>query len=201
MISYIKGLLTYATSTYVILESQGIGYKIFIPASSIQRLPQLQETYVLHTSLVVKEMSQVLYGFHEPMERDLFEALLNVNGIGPKTALSLIGHLSLKELQSAVENEEHLKICKVPGIGKKTAERLVIELRDKLSHFSSPDPSTHMMEAKLDQPSQKIKDAMSALINLGYNQLTAQKAIKKTMQDCSDEIDLGLLITNALKNV
>lgn len=201
MLNYLKGLLVAATSTYIVLEANGLGYKIFIPASGLNKLPQLKESYLVHTSLVIKEMSQTLYGFHEPLERDLFEELLNVNGIGPKTALSLIGHLSLQQLQEAVENDEINKICKVPGIGKKTAERLIIELRDKLNHFNIPQPASHQIETKTSGYSQKIKDAMSALINLGYNQMTAQKAIKKTVQEFSEEIELGLLITHALKNI
>ena len=201
MISYVKGLLVLINPTHVIIESKGIGYKIFVPANAFQKLPALHENLTLHTSLVIKELGQFLYGFMEDKERDVFEALLNVNGIGPKTALSLIGHLTLTELKQAVDRDEHVKICKVPGIGKKTAERLVIELRDKLDHFVSSTPHLSFVDIQATGVSQKIKDAMSALINLGYNQLFAQKAIKKTIGELSEEVELGLLITHALKHI
>lgn len=200
MFAYIKGELVFSTPSNVIVEANGIGYKISIPASTFSKLPQLGDRVCLHVSFVVRELSHTLYGFNSALDRDLFELLQDVSGIGPKIALSVIAHISLPELRKAIGNHELATICKIPGIGKKTAERLIIELRDKLPSAFPNDPSEHFV-ALSDPKSQKIADAMNALINLGYNQITAQKAIKKTLQDHSDDIDLALLITHSLKHV
>lgn len=199
MFAFIKGELVSSSLVTVIVETNGIGYKIWIPTSTFSRLPQLGSAVFLHVSYVVRELSHTLYGFLHASERDLFEVLLNVTGIGPKLALSLIGHLSLQELSQAISSHNLAAICKVPGVGKKTAERLIIELRDKLP-TASLGPTEHAISVP-DTKSQKISDAMNALINLGYNQMTAQKAIQKTLQEIPGELDLGLLITCSLKHV
>jgi len=195
MYHFMRGKLVEATPVFIILETAGIGYKIFIPASALSELPQLGEECFLHTSYVVREFVVALYGFLRPVERDLFELLQNVSGIGPKTALSLIGHLGPASLQAAVHGEEVFTLCKVPGIGKKTAERLIIELRDKIL------PAQTLVNMPQDPSKTKISDAMNALVNLGYNHMTAQKALKKSLKELPETIDLGALVTHALKNV
>lgn len=200
MYAYIKGELVHTAPSTVIVETGGIGYQINIPANVFAKLPQLGSTVMLHTSYVVRELSHTLYGFLSVHERDMFETLMGVTGIGPKLALSINGHISLSDLQRAVGNADIPVICRIPGIGKKTAERLIIELRDKLQDIAPRDPSD--LSIPLSDPNtHKIRDAMNALVNLGYNQSTAQKAIKKTMHDLSDEVDLATLIMTSLKNV
>jgi len=203
MYAYIKGILIEATISNVILEANGIGYKIHTPVNLLSQLPQIEENILLHTSFVIRENSQTLYGFLSSQGRDLFESLQGVTGIGPKVALCIIGHISSKNLSLAITQGDIVAISKVPGIGKKTAERLIIEMRDKVNTlFPSQDFSEYATQVKLDPKNQAINDAMSALINLGYNQLTAQKAMKKTLRDLDDvNVDLGLLITTALQNI
>lgn len=202
MIHFIRGILVDSTPGTAILETAGIGYKVHIPASTYSKLAQHGEETVLHTSLVVREVSQTLYGFFYAEERDLFEALITVSGIGPKIALALIGHLSVNQMHAAIGDQDITLISKVPGIGKKTAQRLVIELRDKFSKSSkAPLPSDFAIQIDSDPRGQKIADAMSALINLGYKQSAAQKALKKSLANLPDTIDLPELITDALKNV
>lgn len=201
MIAHLKGKLVNSSPTSIIVDVGGIGYRIFIPASLCGKLPQVGEDVTLQTSFVVRELSQTLYGFLSPQERDAFEALMGVTGIGPKMALSVIGHLSLPELQRAVANADVATLSKVPGIGKKTAERLIIEMRDKLQAKFLHDPADLAVHFPTDPHSQTISDAMSALINLGYNQMTAQKAIKKSLKDMPECIDLAAIITSALKHV
>lgn len=200
MFAYIKGTLVQSSPTSVVLETNGIGYKIFIPASALSQLPQTNSLLTLHTSFIVRELSQTLYGFFSMQERDFFDALLGVTGIGPKIALALIGHMSLSELQRAISSEDTATLCRVPGIGKKGAERLIIEMRDKVGASSahSSEMSAHYVA---DPHAQAVNDAMSALINLGYNQNIAQKAIKKSLKDIPDAIDLAALISSALKHV
>lgn len=201
MFVYVKGILKEAQPTFVVLDLNGLGYRIFIPASAFGHLPQLGEALLLHTSFIIREFSQALYGFLSVQERDVFEDLMNVSGIGPKLALSIIGHLSLQDLQKALAEGDIRLLSKVPGIGKKTAERMIIELRDKLSHLAPLSPSDYATHTFSDPKTQMVRDAMSALVNLGYNQAIAQKAIKKSMQDLPEGIDLASLITSSLKNV
>lgn len=201
MYSYFKGKLVASSPLNIVIDIHGIGYSINIPASVFGLIPGIGEHVEVHTSFIVRENSQALYGFLTSDDRNLFEALLNVSGIGPKLALSIIGHLSAQDLHYAIQNHEIAMISKVPGIGKKTAERLIIELRDKLPSILPIDPADFAVRNKADPQTLIINDAMSALINLGYNQNTAQKAIKKTLSDSGDDIDLATLITTSLKNV
>lgn len=201
MYSFLTGKLYHASPQDIVLDVAGVGYHIFIPASLFGLLPALNEIIRIHTSLIIRENCHSLYGFLTPQDRNLFEALLNVTGIGPKTALSLIGHLSVRELQHAILNHEVAIISKVPGIGKKTAERLIIDLRDKIQTLVQVDPAEFAINQKISPETQVINDAMSALINLGYNQNIAQKAIKKSLSDSNESIDLATLITTALKNI
>lgn len=200
MFAYIKGALVQSSPTGVVIETNGIGYKLFIPANVVSQLPQTGSTVTLHTSFVVRELSQTLYGFTTMQERDFFEALLGVTGIGPKIALALIGHMSLEDLHRAISSEDTKMLCHVPGIGKKGAERLIIEMRDKVEGLSLPSAC---LSASLtsDPHARTINDAVSALINLGYNQGIAQKAIKRSLKDIPDAIDVGALISSALKHI
>jgi Holliday junction DNA helicase RuvA len=199
MYSYIKGKLVSQALGSVLVETGGIGYKVFIPVNIYGKLPENGKEIVFYVSFVIRETFQALYGFLRAAERDLFEDLTTVSGIGPKIALSLIGHMSLEDFYSAIGNGDIQAINKVPGIGKKIAERLLLEMRDKISKTSkllSPE------FAEGNPHAQKISDAINALMNLGYNQATAHKAINKSFKSLSpDGIELPILITEALKNV
>ncbi|MEI8365506.1 MAG: Holliday junction branch migration protein RuvA [Parachlamydiaceae bacterium] len=200
MFCHIKGTLVHATVSFVVIDVGGVGYKIFIPANVSGQIPHSGSPITLYTSFVVREQAQTLYGFFSMQERDFFEALLGVTGIGPKIALALVGHMPLTDLQQAIVNEDTATICRIPGIGKKGAERLIIEMRDKIDvSFMSSDDSIHRTSG--DPRAQIVCDAMSALINLGYNQGTAQKAMKKSLKDAPESIDLAALISTALKHV
>lgn len=200
MFAYIKGTLTYSSPLYVVIETHGVGYQLQISASSLGRLPQLNTSLQLYTSYIVREQSQTLYGFHTVAERDLFETLLGVSGIGPKIALSIIGHLSANELYQAIQQGQIPTLCRVPGIGKKSAERMIIELRDKLPE-SFPHFPADLAISVQDSNTQKIRDAMSALVNLGYHQQAAQKAIKKSLEELPESVDLATLITSSLQQI
>lgn len=200
MFAYIKGTLVSANPSYAVVDVNGIGYMVFIPYRILGELPTFGETIQLYTSFVVREASQALYGFLNSQERDLFEILINVSGVGPKLALSLIGYLTFPELQTAVIHQDLPTLCRVPGVGKKTAERLIVELKDRLSQLM-PLVAVSMGIPVSDSKSPITQDAMYALMNLGYNQSTAQKAIKQSLKELPENADLSLLITTALKNV
>ncbi|MFZ0566248.1 MAG: Holliday junction branch migration protein RuvA, partial [Chlamydiales bacterium] len=161
MYEFIRGKLATVNSLYIVIEAYGIGYKLAIPLNHLRKLPPLGETLFLYTAWVVRENSQALYGFLTQKERDLFEILLALSGIGPKTALGIMGHVELSELEKAVLANNSNVFTKVPGVGKKTADRLIIDLKGRLSLSSSIHPST------------KQQDALNALIHLGYTQAIA----------------------------
>jgi Holliday junction DNA helicase RuvA len=201
MYAYIRGKLIQATPTHATLEAGGIGYLIAVPANLFAQLPGAGAEVLMYTSLQVREDSQTLYGFLSSLERDLFEVIIGVSGIGPKTGLNVIGHLPPHELHEAIAGRDIATLCKVPGIGKKTAERLILDLRDKIDSAVGTPLAQFAIALPKDPATQRIQDAMGALINLGYNQITAQKAIKKTLQEISEDADLAALISAALKNV
>lgn len=199
MYAFIRGKLNRFTPISVVIDTNGVGYHILVPPSVFYSLPNLGEELTLHTSFIVRELSQTLYGFQNTEEKELFELLLDVNGVGPKMALSLIGHLPPPKLQEAIRHQDLTAICKVPGVGKKTAQRLLIEVQDKLSLKSAPNPADWAI--KLNSKTDAIRDAMSALINLGYNQSSAEKALKKTLEKGGEKLELAGLITEALKHI
>lgn len=188
MYEYFKGKLISKTQENVIVEVAGIGYKIFIPINTFSSLPALDEQVVLYTSFIIRENSQALYGFTESLIKTVFEKLLSFSGIGPKTALSIIGHFSLETLRSVVERGDAASLAKVPGLGKKTAEKLLIELRSVVVHFPE---NSHPGSAQ-------TRDALDALINLGYSHSLAQKMVEKAAKH-SPGGDLSTWISLALK--
>ena len=192
MYEYIKGTLVQIDTAKAIVETNGIAYRILIPVSACGR--QIGEKVHFFLSLIVREDSHTLFGFPTISERDLFEKVLSVSGIGPKTALALIGHLDLGNFEAAVNSGDIRLISKVPGIGKKTAERLIIEMRGKISGLNKGI-------APIPGASQEMLDATLALIHLGYNPLQAQKAIQKVVSENSDEKNTGNLITLALRTL
>jgi holliday junction DNA helicase RuvA len=169
-----------------VVETGGIGYRLAIPLSTYTRLPEIGKHLKLFLSHVVREDAEILYAFLSKEERDLFEVLITISGIGPKTALAIIGHMVMSALQRAVGGNDVRLLSKIPGIGKKTAERLVIEMRDKFKKIDKPLTMSH------------LSDAVNALINLGYNPLEAQKAVDLVG---SEEKDLGKVIAAALQKI
>ncbi|MFC2049354.1 Holliday junction branch migration protein RuvA, partial [Chlamydiota bacterium] len=169
MYDYFNGKLAEKNGHYAVVEVGGIGYKLHIPISLFAKLPQIGEHVLIYASWVVRETSQALYGFVSKEERELFELLLTVSGIGPKTALGLIGHFEPSAFQDAVRGGNVAALAKSPGIGKKTAEKLIVDLKSKLkmSTFSS-----------IAYPS-KTQDALNALLRLGYSQMSAEHAVQK----------------------
>jgi Holliday junction DNA helicase RuvA len=192
MIEYIKGIIAYSSPSHAVIETHGIGYKLAIPLNNFSKLPQIGKETFLYVSTVIREDAHKSYGFCSREERDFFEKLIDVSGIGPKTALALIGHMDLTDLQLAISQSNITILSKVPGIGKKTAERLVVELKDKAAKIADITvPAT-------SEPS-VFSDALSALVNLGYHPLQAQKAIKEILKDQKSDIDLATVITHALR--
>jgi Holliday junction DNA helicase RuvA len=197
MYEYIKGTLIEATPSKATLESQGMGFSLLIPFNNFSKFPALGTIVTLFASFVVREDSQRLYGFLTRHQRDLFESLIEVSGIGPKTGLALVGHMEINDLQTAISQGNTQTICKIPGIGKKTAERLIVEMRDKIKKGMGKSLGEHSLHSETGV----VADAISALINLGYNSAQAQKAIKSALGKTQGEPELAKLITSALRHI
>jgi Holliday junction DNA helicase RuvA len=197
MYEYIKGTLIEASVSKAIVEAQGLGYSLLIPFNNFSKLPAPGSAIAFYLSFVVREDSQRLYGFLARQERDLFENLLEVSGIGPKTSLCLVGHMEIRDLQAAISQGNISLICKIPGIGKKTAERLIVEMRDKVKKGMDKSEMDNLLQGGENKG--PVSDALSALINLGYNSSQAQKAIKTALNKCEGEPELAKLITAALR--
>jgi len=185
MIGRIQGVLIEKQPPELLVDVQGIGYEIQAPMTTFYRLPDLNAEVVLHTHFVVREDAQLLYGFYDKRERGLFRALIKVNGVGPKMALAILSGIEAEQFVRCVHNGDALALVKIPGVGKKTAERLIIEMRDKLDALpiapsldsSASHPGQLLAAAHSDQQQVRV-DAESALLALGYRAQEASKAVK-----------------------
>jgi Holliday junction DNA helicase RuvA len=201
MITSVSGLLVSATPLTAVIETGGLGYEIHIPVTTAERLPASGQHAKLHTLAVYREDSATLYGFASEEERDFFRLLVEkVTGVGPKMALSVLSKLSLATLKGAIVAGDVGLLAKCPGIGKKTAERLVIELRDKLN----PADLGTVVPAKGDSVSaapageNKIRDAVLALTALGYKAADADKAVRQAWVALGASASTEALIKKAL---
>ncbi len=203
MITSISGILISATPLHAIIETGGFGYEVHIPVTTAEKLPSPGQSAKLHTLAVYREDSQTLYGFATEEERDFFRMLVEkVTGVGPKMALSVMSKLSLPSLKGAIAAGDVALLAKCPGIGKKTAERLVIELRDKLNPAdlgtvaSSPQgTSTPVAPAPTEN---KIRDAVMALVALGYKAAEADKSVRQAWVAMGPSATTEALIKKAL---
>lgn len=195
MYESIKGVLKEKDPLKAVVEANGIGYRLSIPLSTYTKLPAVETSVHLHLSQVIREDQHTLYAFLLKDERDLFEVLITLSGIGPKTALAIIGHMEMSAFQRAIAAADVRILSKIPGIGKKTAERLVIEMRDKFKGKGKGIVVSPVSSGGL------LSDALHALLNLGYNPMQAQQALHAALQEKKDETDLGRLITAALQKI
>ena len=173
MIGRLAGILLEKNPPQILLDVQGVGYELDVPMSTFYNLPALNEKVVLHTHFVVREDAQLLYGFASNEERLAFRQLLKISGVGPKLALSVLSGLSLNDLAAAVANKEVGRLTKIPGVGKKTAERLLLELQGKFSISGTTATSGASIA-----PSNS-NDIANALLALGYNDKEADWAAKQ----------------------
>ena len=187
MIGRLSGLLAEKTPPQILLDVAGVGYEVDVPMSTFYNLPGIGERVTLLTHFVVREDAQVLFGFLSAAERDAFRQLVKISGVGPRTALAVLSGLSVTELAQAVTTQDGARLVKVPGIGKKTAERLLLELKGKLG----PDLALPPAAAALGDAG---TDIVQALVALGYNDREAQAALKALPKDVgvSEGIKLAL---------
>jgi Holliday junction DNA helicase RuvA len=176
MIGRLKGVLLEKTPPFVLLDVNGVGYEVEVPMSTFYNLPAIGESVVLLTQFIVREDAQLLYGFGSDRERATFRQLLKVNGVGAKSALSILSGLSVEDLVQAVTLQETAMLVRVPGVGKKTAERLLLELKDKFTIDG-------VAAMNSSQPKSASGDVLNALLALGYNDREALAAVKQLPAD------------------
>ncbi len=196
MIAHLRGTLIHKTSTELIIECAGVGYLVNVSITSSGDMPEIGQETSIHTLLIPREDSLNLFGFSTIAERELFKLLTSVTGIGPKTALGILSSINVEELRVAVL-ESNLKVLqKLPGIGKKTAERVVVELKDKVLKI-------HGVETIIANDASYLvkQEALSALLTLGYNKAEAEKAIKKASNELQYNCSAEELIRLSLKMI
>lgn len=181
MYSYIKGSLASKTQDKAVIDVGGVGYLIYIPYSTYQTLPDVNETVKLNTYLAVREDSMTLYGFKSNEELRIFELLISVSGIGPKLAVGILSDISAADFSVAVITDDLNRLTKISGIGKKTAQRMIIELKDKMKTENIENmPDTPVIRNVVNN---EIEEAISALQVLGYNNKDAVEMVNKSYKD------------------
>lgn len=198
MIGFVRGKLVAKTPPWLTIDVQGVGYELEAPMTTFYSLPAIGEEVTLQTHLVVREDAHALFGFATLADRLLFRALIKVNGVGPKLALTLLSGLTAEAFQQCIENDDIQALVKLPGVGKKTAERLLIEMRDRLPNLNanvSVSGQAQTSAQPMTAPQNAKQEAISALCSLGYKPPDAAKmvqAIEPQDKSCEDIIRLAL---------
>ena len=198
MITFLHGKLVEALPTQAIVDVNGVGYEALIPLSSYDKLPAPGHEVRLLTHLVVREDSHTLYGFMSAAERDLFRLLINtVSGIGPKIALNVLSGISVTAFRGAVANADVKALSQISGVGKKTAERIVVELKDKIGAAGAWEAAS--AQRALSPEDQKVNDAVLALMALGFKQVEAHDAVRKVQASLGAAATVEDLVRACLK--
>ena len=197
MIGFLRGKLVTKTPPLLVLDVQGVGYEIEAPMTTFYNLPSMGETVHLHTHLVVREDAHILFGFSTESDRIMFRTLIKVNGVGPKLALTILSGQSADEFHRCIHDNDTAALIRLPGVGKKTAERLIIEMRDKLPTLEeSSSDTTDSAQGSMPLPrSNARQEAISALCALGYKAQDASRMVQGIAQEdksCEDIIRLAL---------
>lgn len=200
MIASLRGTLLSTTPLHAVIEVDGVGYEVNVPVTTAEKLPGAGQAAFLHTHVVYREDSQAIYGFASAGERDFFRLLIEkVSGVGPKVSLALMSHLSLPSLQSAIASSDADLLSKCPGIGRKTAERIILDLKDKLGGVAQIVPAGAAFGgAALNAAPNALADAVAALMALGYRPPDADKAVRKAQAALGSNATTEALIKKAL---
>jgi holliday junction DNA helicase RuvA len=198
MINFLHGKLVESIPTHVIIDVHGVGYEALIPLSSFDKLPQPGQEVKLLTHLAIREDAHVLYGFMTSQERDMFRLLINtVSGIGPKIALNVLSGMNVMALRGAVANGDVKSLSQISGVGKKTAERIVVELKDKVGAAGAWEASS--AQRTLSAADQKVNDAVLALMALGFKQQEAHESVRGSLAVLGENASLEDLVRASLK--
>lgn len=198
MIGQLRGKLLDKRAPWLLLDVGGVGYEVEAPMTVFYQLPDIGTDLQLYTHFVVREDAQLLYGFSSRFERELFRALIKVNGVGPKMALAILSGMEAERLVRCIELQDATTLVRIPGVGKKTAERLLIEMSDRLAKLDGL-PANLPGQKSIAMPSDALADALAALESLGYRPKDAQAAVAKIAD--ADSLTSEQLIRLALKGL
>ncbi|CAI2718886.1 Holliday junction branch migration protein RuvA [Nitrospina watsonii] len=197
MIAHLNGILARKTPVSVIVDVHGVGYEAFVSLNNYYELPEIGQPVTLLTHTYHKEDTFKLYGFLHEEEKQIFETLIGINKVGPKLALAILSGIPVDELMDAIAKNDIARISTIPGVGRKTAERLVLELKDKLAKLDKLSPQAPAGGAA----NRLLEDALSALINLGYRKNDAEKALQQVRDEHADSPALETLIKESLNRL
>ncbi len=198
MIGMLRGKLIYRQAPDLMVDVQGVGYEVQASMTTFYDLPELNQEVTLHTHFIVREDAQVLYAFSSVAERELFRTLLKVNGVGPKMALAIVSGMTVNEFAERVRAGDVAGLTRLPGVGKKTAERLIIEMRDRLPKADATLPeSSKPATERLPLPVDLEEEAVNALLALGYKPTEASRMISR---QSGQGLSVEVMIRNALKD-
>ena len=200
MIGRIHGILLEKQAPELLIDVQGVAYEVQAPMTTIYQLPDVGQAVTLHTHFVVREDAQLLYGFNNVRERMLFRTLIKVNGVGPKLALTILSGIETDDFVNCVRDNDVVTLVRLPGVGKKTAERLLVEMRDRLKDWSVNATAGISGKPEMATAGDKRDEAESALVALGYKPQEASKAVAAVYEKDAD-ISAEQLIRMALKNM
>ena len=193
MIAYVRGLLDHKEPNLVIVDVSGIGHEVFVPLSTYQKLPAIGAQVKLHTHHHVREDTMQLYGFVSTEEKEIFEMVLSISGVGAKVALSILSSISVDAFRRAVAQGDMKALTKIPGIGKKSAERMVLELKDKIGKVQLDERMAKILETESGS------DAVSALLSLGAGQSAAEYAVYRAERLLGEDAKIEDVIAQSLK--
>jgi len=199
MIHFLRGKLLETLPTQIIVDVGGVGYEVLIPLSSFDKLPPRGNDITILTHLAIREDAHVLYGFMSAAERDMFRLLINtVSGIGPKIALNILSGINISALRSAVAMGDVKSLSQISGVGKKTAERIVVELKDKIGKSAALEPGAGA-RVPMSPEDEKFNDAVAALLALGFRQPDAHEAVRTAQALLGTQAGVEQLVRAALK--
>src|SRR4028119_184103 len=200
MIAYLSGKLLEKQATAVIVDVGGVGYEVTIPLSTFYELGEVGSDVALRIYTYVREDAILLFGFRTLRERELYLKLISVQGIGAKSGISMLSGMSADEIVTAIRTDNLARLTSIPGVGRKTAERLVIELRDKLNEFTAQSSAERISSGSQTEapPDAVFDDALSALVNLGYQRNAAEKALNQAVKD-GTEMSVQKLLRKSLQ--
>jgi holliday junction DNA helicase RuvA len=203
MIGKLRGIVDSYGDDWVIVDVGGVGYQVYCSVRTLQSLPQAGEAASLAIETYVREDAIRLYGFAGDVEREWFRLLMMVQGVGTRVALAILGVLKPGDLASAIALQDKATLTRAPGVGKRVAERIVTELKDKAPAYSSVDPAVVELQSDLAEHNapRSVADAVSALVNLGYAQIQASAAIAAASRSAGEEADAEMLIRLGLKEL
>ncbi len=193
MIAHVSGRLLHKSTESVVVDVGGVGYEVFIPLSTFYKLPELNGPISLKVHTHVREDAIQLYGFLTLEEKEAFQLLIGVSGVGPKLARNILSGIPVSDLISAIGSSDKARLCSIPGIGAKSAERLILELKDKVKNLPKADSKTEPSKDSLSN------DVVSALDNLGYKSSQAEEAVKKAKEKIGSPFEFEELFKEALK--